>query len=359
MLLVTFHGGKGGETNVYAYDTPSGDLNVHHALQNAPLTDAELRGMVYANSFLYVVNGSKHASNIMCFEPPAPGAKKYHFNYKDQFVGPTMTQGQFANGIGHPYALQFFSSGGGSSCYISNQDTNVVAQATVASNFLTASLQQGCQSSYLNGLTGLCPPSGCVYLDGTFVASQNGTLPAVGVAATNVPPANGGLSVAFTPDGTKVQNSVRDVAISGAVLLVCDEPNRLIRLYSLPDGTYLGAGPALKAGPTHLAIFSSGLFVSASDQLYWSALSNPPTPSGLSFVSVLSAPAGDKVGGIAFDTATNTAYVAFQKGTGTTGSGKIHRYDLGPAPASPPVFGAGKEFAKITTDTPEFLLFLP
>jgi hypothetical protein len=370
MLLVTFHGGAAGQTNVWAYDTATGALTTNQALQGGPLTDAELRGLVYANSFLYVVNGAKNASKILCYRPPTAGVLPYQFQYAGVFLGPSLSHnGHFQNSIGHPYALQFATSSGSTYVYVSNQDTNVVAQATVAAGNETASIQSGCQSAYLNGLTSICPQGGCVYLDGTFVASQCGTLPDITVAATNVPETYGGLSVAFSngtttcpPQGkVKVQNSVRDVSISGGVLLVCDEPSQVIRLYSLPDGTSKGPSPGLPASPTHLAIFSNGLYVSAGDQLYWSALGNPPDPSGLSFASVLTAPSGYKVGGVTFSTVNNaaTAYVAFQQGTGTKGSGTIYAYDLGAAPPSPPAFGAGSLFATISADTPEFLLFVP
>jgi hypothetical protein len=56
MLLVTFHGGSGGITNAYAYDTTTGDLISRAALEPTPLADAELRGMVYANPYLYVLH---------------------------------------------------------------------------------------------------------------------------------------------------------------------------------------------------------------------------------------------------------------------------------------------------------------
>jgi hypothetical protein len=361
MLLVTFHGGSSGVTNVYAYDTSDGTLNTPTALQKASLSKAELRGMVYANSYLYVVNGGKSASDILCFQPPASGSKTWNFDYVDEFVGPSLSKkGHFENAIGHPYAIQFDGAG---LCYVSNQDTNVVAQAPVASDFKTAKIPKGCQSQYLNSLTSICPKTGCLYLDGTFVASQVGTLPDVEVDATPVPSQYGGLSVNPPTNITKVQNSVRDLAISNGVLLVCDEPSDLVRLYSLSNGNYLGASPALKKGPTHLAIFGNGLYVSAGDQLYWSALSNPPTPQGLSFQSVLAAPAAINpysVGGVTFDSSSNTAYVVFQQGKGETGSGAIYSYNVtNTGSSTPPVFGNPTVFATICSDTPEFVLFLP
>jgi hypothetical protein len=368
MLLVTFHGGSTGVMNVYAFDTSTGDLLTDQALQGAPLSGAELRGMVSANSLLYVVNGAKKPSTILCFQPPGTDQPPYPFDFLGDFLGPVLSKkGHFENSIGHPYALQF----SGNLCYVSNQDTNVVARASVSSDFQTATIEPGCQSDYLNNQTDFCPPSGCVYLDGTFVASRNGTLPDVQIAATDVPKKHGGLAVDITggAEGSpaagaeakpKVQNSVRDLAIAGNVLLVCDEPKKVIRLYSLEDGTYLGSSPALSSSPTHLAIYADGLYVSAGNQLYWSSLGDPADPASLDFTSVLTAPSGYKVGGIAIDPASNTAYVAFQQGTGTTGSGQINRYDLAlPALPAPPVFGAGATFAECSKDTPEFLLFLP
>lgn len=375
MLLVTFHGGSGGITNVYAYDTSTGELKSQTALQKAPPSDAELRGMIYANSLLYVVDGGKSGSNILCYSPPTSGDG---FTYIGEFIGPSLskTKDKFENSIGHPYDLVF---DGTLNCYISNQDTNVVAQAQLGTNYETASLKAGCQSSYLNG-SSICPKTGCVFLDGTFVASQVGALPDVDTAATDVPALYGGLFVTLSNEvdsGTetdnptahhsnskeKVQNSVRDVAIWGAVLLVCDEPANCIRMYSIPTGNYLGACN-VPASPTHLAIFSHGLYVSAGNQLYWGALGSPFTPSSLSLQSVLTAPiAMDSydVGGVTFDPSSNTIYVAYQQGKGTTGSGAIYSYIVTPgaSPTAPPTFGQATIFANICADTPEFLLFLP
>ena len=247
MLLVTFHGGSTGVTNVYAFDTGTGQLLTDQALQGAPLSGAELRGMVSANSLLYVVNGAKQTSTILCFQPRGTVSRLTRSISSAISSAPTLSKkGHFENSIGHPYALQF----SGPLCYVSNQDTNVVAQASVAPDFRTATIEQGCQSAYLNNETSFCPSSGCVYLDGTFVASRNGTLPDVAVVATDVPSKFGGLAVHIS-DGEeglaaaaakgkpKVQNSVRDLAIAGNVLLVCDEPKQKIRLYALTDGTYL------------------------------------------------------------------------------------------------------------------------
>jgi hypothetical protein len=175
-----------------------------------------------------------------------------------------------------------------------------------------------------------------------------------------VPDQYGGLAVKPATDIKKVENSVRDLAIFGSVLYVCDEPQKMIRLYSLPDGNYLGASAPFAKSPTHLAIYDNGLYVSAGDQIYWSALSSSPTPASLSFHSVLTAPQASNpysIGGVSFDPATSTAYVAFQQGKGQTGSGAIYSYSV--STASQPAFTNAIVFATICADTPEFVLFLP
>src|ERR1700691_3600252 len=98
MLLVTFHGGSKGIANAYAYNTSSNQVNTPTALINVTLTDSELRGLVYANSYLYVVNGEKSVSNILCFQPPAPGSTLYQFTYLCDFLDASFSKkGHFEN----------------------------------------------------------------------------------------------------------------------------------------------------------------------------------------------------------------------------------------------------------------------
>jgi len=94
------------------------------------------------------------------------------------------------------------------------------------------------------------------------VASQVGSLPDVNVLTTAVDHVHGGLGVSFDSSG-KVQNSVRDVAIANGILFVCDEPEKVVDLYALADGRYLGSSTALSTSPTHLATNNGGLYVSA------------------------------------------------------------------------------------------------
>lgn len=349
MLLVSFHGGSGGINNVYAYD--QGELQTQTALDPKKADDlSELRALVSANGYLYVANGKKSESDVLCFQREA-GEPGYQFDYIDKFLKASFSKdGKFEDSIAHPYSLAFDGSG---YCYISNQDTNVVARATVGNNGTTGSIGAGSQSAYLNGL---CSPN-CTYLNGTFVGSQQGSLPDVKVQATDVPSQNGGLGV--TIKSGKVQNSVRDAAVWSGVLFVCDEPDSLIRLYALSDGTYLGAGPALASKPTHFNVQNSGLYVSAGPALYWTALST--SPNALSFQQILTIPGGvqaQSIGGISFDNAGDV-YVAFQDGTGGVGSGAIYQYSVQQSsPQSAPVLSGGTAYASGFPDTPEFLLFL-
>jgi hypothetical protein len=57
----------------------------------------------------------------------------------------------------------------------------------------------------------------------------------VDVITTVVDHVHGGLGASL--DNGKVKNSVRDVAIANGILLVCDEPENVVNLYSLADGS--------------------------------------------------------------------------------------------------------------------------
>jgi len=360
MLLVTFHGGaKPGINNVYCYDTTSNALLTDQALRNIDSSKlSELRALVYANGYLYVTNGAKSISNVLTFQHQTT-EKADHFSYVIDFVDPTITKSGFETSIAHPYSLAFDGAG---FAYISNQDTNVVAQVTVTANFQTGTLNTGCQSSYLIGEEkNLCPNGNCVFLPGTFVASQTGALDGVGVTATDVPPQYGGLAV--SPTTGKVQNSVRDVVVANGMLFVCDEPSQLIRIYALPNGNYLGASAKLADKPTHLTVQNGGLYVSAGSALYWSQLPlSSPSPA-LSFQSILTS--ADKIGGISFNesNAAATVYVCFQLGTGGAVGGSIQAYSVAQsASGTAPALAAGPVIAsspKDFQDTPEFVLYLP
>jgi hypothetical protein len=199
------------------------------------------------------------------------------------------------------------------------------------------------------------------FLDGTYVGSQVGKLHDVSVDATPVPQSDGGLGVTF--DGDKVQNSVRDVTIANGILLVCDEPDQVVSLYSLSDGSYLGSSNKLSTSPTHLAINNGGLYVSAGSALYWGPLPSSQSPSLALQPVALMPPKNNKIGGISFDAgAPATVYIPFQEGTGAAVGGSINSYSVTQAdPSRLPVLSHAAVFVPAGTvaDTPEFVLYWP
>jgi hypothetical protein len=361
MLLVTFHGGSGGINNVVVYTGPNTFGN-QAALTGINAGDlSELRGLIWNSPYLYVANGKSSKSDVLCFQPQTSPA--YSFGYVSEFVAPTFSKkdSKFETSIAHPYSLAFDGLG---YCYISNQDTNVVARAAVSSNGQNGTIGTGSQSSYLSNL---CKT--CTYLDGTFAGSEVGNLPNLKTAPSDILTQYGGLSVNIDSGSNKVQNSVRDVAIYGGVLFVCDEPSSMLRLYTTAAGntagTYLGSGSTLSGSPTHLALQGGGLYVSAGDTLYWSGLVSPPTltePWNLFFEPVLTVPStlsGYSIGGIAFDQ-NGHVYIAFQKGKGGVGTGAISLYTISQENAqTAPVLSNPQTIASGLKDTPEFLLYLP
>jgi hypothetical protein len=208
MLLVTFHGepsgaGAGAATginDVYAYDTKTKQIHSTQALAKASANMlSKLRSMVVANVYLYVTSGAKKTSTALCYQriSSAPSAHKSAsdplFAFVSTVIGPTIADKQFTTSIARPFGIAF--STGGMVCYISNQDTIVVAQVTLTGNGQTGSLGSGSQSAYLSKLF----PAPSTFLDGTFVASQQGAVPDVAVVATSASPSEA-ICEALAPD---------------------------------------------------------------------------------------------------------------------------------------------------------------
>ena len=339
MLLVTFHGGSSGINNVCVYHK-SGLLKTEAALE-APKHGklSELRAMVLVDGLLYVANGAKSESTVLVYEVPSSGTS---FTYKSTLIEPKRsTNGNFKTSIAHPFGIAF----DGSTCYISNQDTNVVSRVSASDG-----LGKRCQSGYLTGLF----PKG-TFLDGTFVASQVGILPDVDAVTTVVDHAHGGLGVSF--ENGKVKNSVRDVAIANGILFVCDEPEKVVDMYSLADGSYLGSSDALTESPTHLAINDGGLYVSAGAKLYWGSVPQSLSSASLSLQTIAPSPLPQdpvKIGGISFD-GVSTVYVPYQTGTGGKNpGGSIYSYNV--TQQDRPVLTNGTAIVPSLNDTPEFVL---
>ena len=358
MLLVTFHGGGStGTKNIYCYSDGGGTPVNTAVLANAPsgVLD-QLRAMVAfqpnpdSNFNLYVVVGTPDGSVLAFSGPPWTGSA---FNYLGVMIGAGQS-------IMHPFGVVF---GSNKTCYVSNQDSNVVAQVNLSpakSGYLEGSLASGCQSPYL---TGKYPAPKNAFLDGTFVASHIGELAKINLA--NIPDVHhkdGGLGVDGSGTPLKPANSVRDVAIANDILFVCDEADSQVNMYSLSSsptlGTFLGsASVSGKRKPTHLAIQGTGIWVSADDKLYWGTLPSSPQSPTLTLSEIaITVPSGNKVGGISFDTVGNV-YVLFQDGTGGTGTGSIWTYSV--QAGSPPTLSDGQSIVTGLPDTPEFCLWIP
>jgi hypothetical protein len=355
MLLVTFHGGKSGINNVCGYSHKHGKLEQDAALAEPSQGQlSELRAMVLANGQLYVANGAKSQSTVLAYPVPSTLPKSGPwFANPSILIGPTTGTTGFQTSIAHPFGIAFADA---ATCFISNQDTNVVSKVTLTNG--TWSLGSGSQSSYLNNLFTVRS-----FLDGTYVASQVGILEDVGVATTVVDHAHGGLAASF--DGTKVQNSVRDVAIANGILFVCDEPQQVINMYSLANDNYLGSSNVLSKSPTHLSTYNGGLYVSAGPGLYWAQLPSSTSSPTLTLTPIaLTPPSEDKIGGISFDAASSTVYVPFQTGTGGKKTkkekpgGSIYSFALTQQSQSAlPVLSNAAALVSSLSDTPEFVLY--
>src|SRR5215471_17949534 len=102
MLLVTLHGGSGGDTNVLAFDTDTHQLLTDSLLSAPPQNDLdELRSMVLANGYLYVANGGTTSSSVLCYRLATSGASAA---YVSTLLSCSLVDGKdFTTAIAHPF----------------------------------------------------------------------------------------------------------------------------------------------------------------------------------------------------------------------------------------------------------------
>lgn len=317
MLFVSFHGGKPSKdnptpvNNIFAYDK-DGNRVTKTVLQGADNLLEELRGILLQNSLFYVASGSKKQDSLLCFQGSGT-----EYSYVS-----ALASNATVNSILHPFGFTFDSQ---SHCYVSSQDTNVVTRLVVATGGKTATAAP------------LAPalPAGGTFLDGTFVASSNGSLPGVPATTPVSPPA--GLEVSFSEGGAKVQHSVRDVVWVNGALYVADEPGNAVKVYDA-NGNYLGESNKVD-GPVHLLVYSGTLYVSSGDQVFTSPL-NASQPGQLTLQPIPSVQVKD-LSGMAFSN-SGEFYAASRT------KNEIWKYDSS--------FGSPAKFAKNLPDNPEFLL---
>jgi hypothetical protein len=353
MLYVSFHGGKPTQdipcpvNNVYAYDEtapggpPAPYLNVLCVPASVELS--ELRDLCFANGYLYVANGAKTTSNVLCFAK-IPTATLPNENWF--YVGAFASGGQGSGNvlaIDHPFAIEFTVDG--RTCFVSSQDTNVVTLLNVSTDGKTAGTQSGAAASWLGQF--LDPSKKIGFLDGTFVASATSALPPV-PATPPVPADAGGL--AYTTSSTaadaageggaeKIHHSVRDAVLCNGVLCVADEAAGLVRLYDPTSGDYWGASTAI-GNVTHLLAQGDNLLVCAGDHI-WTG--SPVAHNGQTLALSKKFKLEDAGSGMALDSAGNL-YVALRK------KRQIYRYDAG---------GNDTLLVDNLPDQPEFVVWAP
>jgi hypothetical protein len=369
-FYVTFHGGGASkgipdpQQYVVSY-TPngSGGWTVNENVFNLPspsqkyneLRDIQLCG----DGNFYVANAYKNASVI--WQIPPSGAPS---------GGPTI----FAQGavlpcqgassgpspvvsIYHPFGFAFDS--GMDTCYLSNQDDNIVVavygpsaaspnvpgEPLPVNPWLVANITQ--------------PPD---FLPGTFVPSQTGFLPPCSPAGTAAPPsvssAQGGL--AYSPSSGPLSNSVRGVALLGTTLFVADEVGNAVRVYdttSVAAPATIDDPSGLIQGPTHLLLQGNMLYIvvtGGSGSTVPAVLSyNTSQGLGTSNTSLAAVVFGvENPSGITFDNASPPNFYLASR-TGQFVSQYDSSFKLVSANYIP---GAGK--VSTMPDQPEFILFV-
>ncbi len=335
MFYITFH----SEKNIWAYDhTAKQKTTSLLATPSSPAELKELRGMTFGpNGYLYIVSGDKSTSQVLVYTGSGDSDNAYSFIgiYADPSV---------SNGVTHPFAVTFDSSGNG---YISSQDTNVVTAVTPPSA-QQSPYPKATPLSVATYLTGLGLGT---FLDGTFVASCYGALDGVNPAPPNVSQPQG-LDV--DPPTGPASHSVRDVMVIGDLLYVADEPGNSIKTYALAPGSTQGQlqGQITASnlqGPVHLLESGGTLYISGSDCILACDLA---TGTVTTFLSGLKSPAGmafDDSGNFFFADRTGNAIYqsAYDASTKTYGTPTVFipSYDKKHAPDG-------------LKDSPEFLVYV-
>src|SRR2546423_10958415 len=116
MWYVGFHGGSNDVNNILVY-SDEGEQRTGALLKVDSSTPPlqELRGFTLAGDSLFIVNGYKEYSQVLVFIADGEGGYDFQSVYASK---------EKTNSLLHPYHLAFDQRG---FCYISNQDTNVVA----------------------------------------------------------------------------------------------------------------------------------------------------------------------------------------------------------------------------------------
>lgn len=353
MLWVTFHGGKKAVNNIAAYHE-DGTLCAEAVLKNPPDMSELRAAKLVSDSVLWVLSGSARESHILPFVRTGSGNDSF------TYAGQPVAEYEAGSALLHPFDFVFDSDG---TCYVSNQDTNVVARFDVAAGFLSAT-PAPCPAA-LHGKGTFWP--------GTFVASADDTVPRSdpdGQHASAVPvPAGLEDSPPCTPgDCKELSKSVRGLAWANDTLYVADEVAAVVKIYDA-DGNYMGesnvlpseptATAATPAGPVHLLLADlngNQSLVATNGQNVYLAPVDPAHPEILDLqpISTIHVP---MVSGLTL-TPDGVLYAASRTHTARAGlnnnSARIFKYANFPSDPTP-----DGSFPVNVDDLPEFVLYVP
>jgi hypothetical protein len=287
MLFVTLHGGKPErdphKNNVHAYDKEGKRLTSCVLEDTAGVVLNELRSIQIVGKRLYVANANKTQNSLLCYEG---SGTKYRFVSR-------VASNETCNGILHPFDFAF---DGMRHCYLSSQDTNVVTRLVISDDGTV-----GRSAPIAAAL-----PSSGRFLDGTFVASSNGSLSNPGTTPVASP---AGLTYS---DVAAKKHSVRGVAWANGRLYVADQPDCTVKVYDI-TGKHVGESNKLEAGcPVHILIRNGIIYVSGGDHVLMALL--PDAPGNFTLKAIK----GIKVknsGGMAFGNGGNFYVASRTEGT--------------------------------------------
>jgi len=232
---------------VRAYDEKGNRVTSSVLVEREDVLLGALRGLCPVGRYLYVVNATRSANCVLCYERSGT-----RYEYVSRFASYDTSEG-----IVGPFDLTFDDMG---HCYLSSMRTNVITRLVASDDG-----RLGRPAPIAAAL-----PSSGRFLAGTFVASSNGNL---SNPATTPIASPAGLE--FSDFGSKMI-SVGGLAWANGRLYVADRPAGTVKIYDI-SGKYLGQSNKLVAGaPNRLVVHGGRLYVSGGDHVFRAMLPSSP-----------------------------------------------------------------------------------
>jgi hypothetical protein len=328
---------------------------------------SELRALKFVgDGTIWVLSGGADDSTILAFK--RTGNSNDSFTY----TGKPVAQYQSGSALLHPFDFVFDPDG---YCYVSNQDTDVVARFVVDPKLLSAT--PASPPGALKGKGSFWP--------GTFVASADATLP------RGAPKGSPHASTIAAPAGLedwppcanatscpKLVNSVRGVAWANGMLYVADEVAAMVKVYD-PDGNFTSPRTAPDSsastsglvgtratdntppthGPVHLLVVndaSTQALLATNGRDVLSSPLDPKAPASLDFQPIANIKV-PKVSGLTLAPA-GVLYAASREKQPIPGQTKQHAfiYKYTNFAVNPTL---DTSFSVNVDDLPEFVLYVP